>query len=118
MGEASLLSLPASTSAHKCRATPTNASTGTVATSAQPTNRQTHQPSYPPTDTHTRGFHVTGLPSPFYPNLPAYQVRIGGGVYPEIREPDYLAGGQDYRVDAHGTPTMLNCLMYKMSYLE
>ncbi|KAJ8460786.1 hypothetical protein OPV22_033712 [Ensete ventricosum] len=44
-----------------------------------------------------------------------WMVRIGGGVFPHIREPDYLRDGQ-YRIDAHATPTMLNCLMYKLSY--
>ncbi|KAJ3670976.1 hypothetical protein LUZ60_008402 [Juncus effusus] len=44
-----------------------------------------------------------------------WMVRIGGGVFPHIKEPDYLRDG-NYRVDAHATPTMLNCLMYKLSY--
>jgi dolichyl-diphosphooligosaccharide--protein glycosyltransferase len=45
-----------------------------------------------------------------------WMVRIGGGVYPdEIQEPNYFADGQ-YRMDAGGAPTMLNCLMYKLSY--
>nr|XP_010924651.1 dolichyl-diphosphooligosaccharide--protein glycosyltransferase subunit STT3A [Elaeis guineensis] len=44
-----------------------------------------------------------------------WMVRIGGGVFPHIREPDYLRDGQ-YRIDAQATPTMLNCLMYKLSY--
>ncbi|XP_073006848.1 dolichyl-diphosphooligosaccharide--protein glycosyltransferase subunit STT3A [Typha latifolia] len=44
-----------------------------------------------------------------------WMVRIGGGVFPHIKEPDYLRDGQ-YRIDAHATPTMLNCLMYKLSY--
>lgn len=73
-----------------------------------------------------------------------WMVRIGGGVFPHIKvrrlmpyccmsmcasvtlwhavlvpmwlqEPDYFAGGQ-YRMDAGGSPTMLNCLMYKASY--
>ncbi|XP_074566686.1 dolichyl-diphosphooligosaccharide--protein glycosyltransferase subunit STT3A-like [Curcuma longa] len=44
-----------------------------------------------------------------------WMVRIGGGVFPHIREPDYLRDGQ-YRIDAHATPTMLNCLMYKLAY--
>ncbi|KAK3165417.1 hypothetical protein QOZ80_1AG0032900 [Eleusine coracana subsp. coracana] len=44
-----------------------------------------------------------------------WMVRIGGGVFPHIKEADYLRDG-NYRVDAHGTPTMLNCLMYKLSY--
>ncbi len=46
------------------------------------------------------------------------QVRIGGGVYPDIKEPDYLAGGSDYRVDAEAPKAMQNCLMYKLSYHE
>ncbi|EFJ43283.1 hypothetical protein VOLCADRAFT_66117 [Volvox carteri f. nagariensis] len=45
-----------------------------------------------------------------------WMVRIGGGVYPEIKEPDYLTPEGDYRVDARGTKTMLNSLMYKLSY--
>ncbi|CAJ1951683.1 unnamed protein product [Sphenostylis stenocarpa] len=44
-----------------------------------------------------------------------WMVRIGGGVFPHIKEPDYLRDGQ-YRIDSMGTPTMLNCLMYKLSY--
>ncbi|KAJ9688333.1 hypothetical protein PVL29_014166 [Vitis rotundifolia] len=46
-----------------------------------------------------------------------WMVRIGGGVFPHIREPDYLRDGQ-YRVDSQATPTMLNCLMYKLSYFR
>ncbi|XP_059276772.1 dolichyl-diphosphooligosaccharide--protein glycosyltransferase subunit STT3A [Lycium ferocissimum] len=44
-----------------------------------------------------------------------WMVRIGGGVFPHIKEPDYLRDGQ-YRIDNMATPTMLNCLMYKLSY--
>ncbi|XP_022754987.1 dolichyl-diphosphooligosaccharide--protein glycosyltransferase subunit STT3A [Durio zibethinus] len=44
-----------------------------------------------------------------------WMVRIGGGVFPHIKEPDYLRDGQ-YRIDSQGTPTMLNSLMYKLSY--
>jgi len=44
-----------------------------------------------------------------------WMVRIGGGVFPHIKEPDYLRDGQ-YRIDSHATPTMLNSLMYKLSY--
>ncbi|GAB2292357.1 Dolichyl-diphosphooligosaccharide--protein glycosyltransferase subunit stt3a [Dionaea muscipula] len=44
-----------------------------------------------------------------------WMVRIGGGVFPHIKEPDYLREGQ-YRIDAQATPTMLNCLMYKLCY--
>lgn len=39
-----------------------------------------------------------------------WMVRIGGGVFPVIKEPDYLANGE-YRVDKGATPKMLNCLM-------
>lgn len=44
-----------------------------------------------------------------------WMVRIGGGVFPHIKEPDYLRDGQ-YRIDDQATPTMLNSLMYKLSY--
>ncbi|KAL4194135.1 hypothetical protein AMTRI_Chr05g67180 [Amborella trichopoda] len=44
-----------------------------------------------------------------------WMVRIGGGVFPHIKEPDYLRDGQ-YRIDSQATPTMLNCLMYRLSY--
>nr|AUS89415.1 staurosporin and temperature sensitive 3-like A [Sesuvium portulacastrum] len=44
-----------------------------------------------------------------------WMVRIGGGVFPHIKEADYLRDGQ-YRIDSEATPTMLNCLMYKLSY--
>jgi dolichyl-diphosphooligosaccharide--protein glycosyltransferase len=63
--------------------------------------------------------HCCGARGPAAPaHVPGLQVRIGGGVYPEIKEPDYLAGGQEYRVDAAGTKTMLNTLMYKLCYYE
>lgn len=44
-----------------------------------------------------------------------WMVRIGGGVFPVIKEPDYLVNGE-YRVDKGAAPKMLNCLMYKLSY--
>jgi dolichyl-diphosphooligosaccharide---protein glycosyltransferase len=44
-----------------------------------------------------------------------WMVRIGGGVFPHIKEPDYFADGA-YRMDKGGAPTMLNCMMYKMCY--
>ncbi|XP_028781101.1 dolichyl-diphosphooligosaccharide--protein glycosyltransferase subunit STT3A [Neltuma alba] len=44
-----------------------------------------------------------------------WMVRIGGGVFPHIRESDYLRDG-NYRIDSMATPTMLNCLMYKLCY--
>lgn len=39
-----------------------------------------------------------------------WMVRIGGGVFPVIKEPDYLVNGE-YRVDKGAAPKMLNCLM-------
>ena len=47
-----------------------------------------------------------------------WMVRIGGGVYPEIKESDYLGQGGQYRIDEGGSPTMLMSLMYKLSYHE
>ncbi|KAG6526407.1 dolichyl-diphosphooligosaccharide--protein glycosyltransferase subunit STT3B-like [Zingiber officinale] len=44
-----------------------------------------------------------------------WMVRIGGGVFPVIKEPDYLVNGE-YRVDKGAAPKMLNCLMYKLAY--
>jgi dolichyl-diphosphooligosaccharide--protein glycosyltransferase len=44
-----------------------------------------------------------------------WMVRIGGNVYPVIKEENYLNNGQ-YRIDAGGSPTMLDSLMYKCSY--
>lgn len=44
-----------------------------------------------------------------YPRF-LWMVRIGGGVFPVIKEPDYLVNG-DYRVDKGAAPKMLNCLM-------
>lgn len=45
-----------------------------------------------------------------------WMVRIGGSVYPEIQERDYLSSRGEYRIDAGGSQTMLNSLMYKLSY--
>ncbi|CAI0628676.1 unnamed protein product [Linum tenue] len=81
---------------------------------------------------------VVGYPSDDI-NKFLWMVRIGGGVFPHIKEPDYLVSfsnlrmltsqtylfaclypkrdGQ-YRIDAQATPTMLNCLMYKLSYFR
>ncbi|KAK9810592.1 hypothetical protein WJX73_002972 [Symbiochloris irregularis] len=44
-----------------------------------------------------------------------WMVRIGGGVFPEIKERDYLGQG-NYRVDAGAGKALLDCLMYKLSY--
>ncbi|WIA39883.1 hypothetical protein OEZ86_013325 [Tetradesmus obliquus] len=45
-----------------------------------------------------------------------WMVRIGGGVYPEIKEQDYIGEGGQYRIDSGASPTMLKSLMYKLSY--
>jgi dolichyl-diphosphooligosaccharide--protein glycosyltransferase len=45
-----------------------------------------------------------------------WMVRIAGGVYPEIKEPDYFTPNGEFRVDAGGSPTLLNSLMYLTSY--
>eukprot|EP00246_Nothoceros_aenigmaticus_P003493 TRINITY_DN14664_c0_g2_i1.p1 TRINITY_DN14664_c0_g2~~TRINITY_DN14664_c0_g2_i1.p1 ORF type:complete len:721 (+),score=112.90 TRINITY_DN14664_c0_g2_i1:167-2329(+) len=44
-----------------------------------------------------------------------WMVRIGGGVFPTIKEPEYLNRGE-YRIDKDAAPKMLNCLMYKLCY--
>ncbi|TGZ66033.1 hypothetical protein CRM22_005569 [Opisthorchis felineus] len=46
-----------------------------------------------------------------------WMVRIGGGEHPEeIQERNYLTDRGEYRVDKSASDTMLNCLMYKLSY--
>jgi dolichyl-diphosphooligosaccharide---protein glycosyltransferase len=47
-----------------------------------------------------------------------WMVRIGGGVYPEIKEPDYLDRQGQYRVDQGAAPALLKSVMYKLSYYE
>ncbi|XP_045450932.1 dolichyl-diphosphooligosaccharide--protein glycosyltransferase subunit STT3A [Melitaea cinxia] len=49
-----------------------------------------------------------------------WMVRIGGSTDrgAHIREADYYTGSGEFRVDAQGSPTLLNCLMYKMSYYK
>ena len=45
-----------------------------------------------------------------------WMVRIAQGVYPdEVNEQSFYNRGS-YRMDASGSPTMLNSLMYKISY--
>ena len=45
------------------------------------------------------------------------QVRIAEGEHPQdIRESDYFTERGEFRVDSEGSPTLLNCLMYKLSY--
>ena len=46
-----------------------------------------------------------------------WMVRIGEGEHPnEIRESDFFTDRGEFRVDAGGSKTLLNCLMYKLSY--
>ncbi|KAH0548453.1 dolichyl-diphosphooligosaccharide--protein glycosyltransferase subunit STT3B isoform X1 [Cotesia glomerata] len=46
-----------------------------------------------------------------------WMVRIAEGEHPQdIRESDYFTERGEFRVDAEGSPTLLNCLMYKLSY--
>ncbi|KAI5707183.1 hypothetical protein M8J75_015278 [Diaphorina citri] len=48
-----------------------------------------------------------------------WMVRIAEGEYPkEIKESDYFTERGEFRVDAEGSPTLLNCLMYKLSYYK
>lgn len=49
-----------------------------------------------------------------------WMVRIGGSTErgAHIREADYYTGAGEFRVDSHGAHTLLNCLMYKMSYYK
>lgn len=45
-------------------------------------------------------------------------VRIGGSTDTgkHIKETDYYTPTGEFRVDREGSPTLLNCLMYKMCY--
>ncbi|XP_046396858.1 dolichyl-diphosphooligosaccharide--protein glycosyltransferase subunit STT3B [Ischnura elegans] len=46
-----------------------------------------------------------------------WMVRIAEGEHPkDIRESDYFTDRGEFRVDSEGTPTLLNSLMYKLSY--
>lgn len=46
-----------------------------------------------------------------------WMVRIAEGEHPkDIREGDYFTDSGEFRVDAQGSQTLLNCLMYKLSY--
>uniref|UniRef100_T1J0C4 dolichyl-diphosphooligosaccharide--protein glycotransferase n=1 Tax=Strigamia maritima TaxID=126957 RepID=T1J0C4_STRMM len=46
-----------------------------------------------------------------------WMVRIAEGEHPkDIRESDYFTERGEFRVDAEGSPVLLNCLMYKLSY--
>ena len=51
------------------------------------------------------------------PSVPPPQVRIAEGEHPQdIKESDYFTERGEFRVDSEGSPTLLNCLMYKLSY--
>lgn len=47
-----------------------------------------------------------------------WMVRIGGStpLGAHIKERDYMSASGDYRIDSGASPTMLNCLMYKLCY--
>lgn len=46
-----------------------------------------------------------------------WMVRIAEGEHPnDIKESNYFTQQGEFRVDAQGSPTLLNCLMYKLSY--
>jgi len=47
-----------------------------------------------------------------------WMVRIGGSTNPNIQEEDYYTAKGEFRIDAGGSPTMLNCLMYKLCYYK
>lgn len=44
-----------------------------------------------------------------------WMVRIAGGVYPHVKEEDFYSSGS-YRIDNKASETMLNSLMYRLSY--
>lgn len=45
-----------------------------------------------------------------------WMVRIGGGVFPDVVEKEYMSAKGEYRIDREASPRMLNCMMYKMCY--
>lgn len=45
-----------------------------------------------------------------------WMVRIGGGVFPEIKEHNYLGQGGHYRVDDGAGKALLDSTMYRLSY--
>jgi len=46
-----------------------------------------------------------------------WMVRIAEGEHPQdIKESDYFTERGEFRIDSEGSPTLLNCLMYKLSY--
>jgi len=47
-----------------------------------------------------------------------WMVRIGGSTNPDIVESNYYSPKGEFRVDAGGSPAMLNSLMYKLCYYK
>lgn len=48
-----------------------------------------------------------------------WMVRIAEGEHPkDIKENDYFTAQGEFRVDSGGSPILLNCLMYKLSYFR
>ena len=46
------------------------------------------------------------------------QVRISGGVYPDIVEADYLSQGGEMHIGLGASSTTLNSLVFKLSYYD
>lgn len=47
-----------------------------------------------------------------------WMVRIGGGVFPDIQERDYLSSSGHYVIDSRASSALTNSLLYKLSYHE
>jgi len=45
-----------------------------------------------------------------------WMVRIAGSTDPRVKERDYYTAQGEFRIDKEGSPTLLNCLMYKCCY--
>jgi len=45
-----------------------------------------------------------------------WMVRIAASTDPRIKEEDYYSKDKRFTIDASGSDTMLNCLMYKLCY--
>jgi dolichyl-diphosphooligosaccharide--protein glycosyltransferase len=45
-----------------------------------------------------------------------WMIRIGGSVYPEIKEKDYMAKSGEYKIDRAAPSVMTSSLMYKLCY--
>ena len=45
-----------------------------------------------------------------------WMVRIGGGVFPEIKEPEYMGSDGQYRLDSGAGKALLESTMYRLSY--